>query len=467
MPAALLACANCHGRDGRGRPEGGLDPPDLAWRTIRQPRPADKRRARPAYTVALLGRVITMGLDSAGEHTGVGMPRYQLPLHDLADLISYLEVLGTESDPGVGPDVLLLGSLLQPERTAPSLNEAISRVLSAYAAEVNARGGLYQRKIEFVYETVDGSSDQVAPAIAGFLSRRQIFALVAPFIAGFEETLLQVARDQGVPVIGPFAASTPAASDPQRQVFYTHAGLGAQARALAAAAASRAPMKAPTIVHGDDLVSAGAAAEVTAHWVREGKQSPKRVTLRADADDADLDRLIKDLAKDGSDRVVYLGPASLTGPLFRAADRAAFCPSFYLPSALADRAMSGLPTSCDGRIFLSFPYLPRDVTRSGEDLLDRLRRERNLPRDHEATQIACLMALKVLEEGLRRCGRDLSRARLVDKLEQLNEFETGYSRPLTFGPNRRMGSPGAYILSLEDSGRRFRPLGWWTVTESP
>ena len=281
VPAALLACVNCHGWDGRGRPEGDLDPPDVTWRTICRPVAPGKRRARPGYNGALLGRVITMGLDSGGQHMGVGMPCYQLSVEDLADLISYLEVLGATPDPSVGAEMVLLGSILQEEPSASSLSGAISRVLNAYCADLNARGGLYQRKIKFAYEVFHGDPNQVGTAIGGFLSRRHIFALVAPFVGGFERQALDIASDHGVPVIGPFAASGPEASHPRRFVFYTQSGLGAQARALAAVAADKEPTGVPTIVVGDDPVSAAAADEVAAGWVREGKQVAKLAILRA------------------------------------------------------------------------------------------------------------------------------------------------------------------------------------------
>src|SRR5690606_38910692 len=31
IPASAVPCANCHGADGRGRPEGGVRPPDITW----------------------------------------------------------------------------------------------------------------------------------------------------------------------------------------------------------------------------------------------------------------------------------------------------------------------------------------------------------------------------------------------------------------------------------------------------
>ena len=31
LPASAVPCAGCHGPDGRGRPEGGVEPPDIRW----------------------------------------------------------------------------------------------------------------------------------------------------------------------------------------------------------------------------------------------------------------------------------------------------------------------------------------------------------------------------------------------------------------------------------------------------
>ena len=52
VDAALLACGNCHGHDGRGRPEGGVVPPDVTWQALSKPYGATDRfgRRRPAYT---------------------------------------------------------------------------------------------------------------------------------------------------------------------------------------------------------------------------------------------------------------------------------------------------------------------------------------------------------------------------------------------------------------------------------
>jgi len=36
LPASAMPCASCHGKDGRGRPEGGVIPSDITWGHLMQ-----------------------------------------------------------------------------------------------------------------------------------------------------------------------------------------------------------------------------------------------------------------------------------------------------------------------------------------------------------------------------------------------------------------------------------------------
>ena len=37
IPASALPCGNCHGPDGKGRPEGGVVPTDITWVRLTKP----------------------------------------------------------------------------------------------------------------------------------------------------------------------------------------------------------------------------------------------------------------------------------------------------------------------------------------------------------------------------------------------------------------------------------------------
>ena len=96
IPGSTMACANCHGLDGQGKPEGGVNPSSLKWEALSKPyglaRPDGRRH--PTYTDRGLELAITRGLDPAGNKLLNVMPRYQISKEDLADLIAYLKLVG-------------------------------------------------------------------------------------------------------------------------------------------------------------------------------------------------------------------------------------------------------------------------------------------------------------------------------------------------------------------------------------
>src|SRR5262245_41769320 len=102
-PGSLMACANCHGFDGRGKPEGGVIPSNITWEELTKPygHTYASGRRRPAYSEISLVRAITEGVDPAGNQLAAAMPKYRMPREDLADLIAYLKRLKDDRDPGI------------------------------------------------------------------------------------------------------------------------------------------------------------------------------------------------------------------------------------------------------------------------------------------------------------------------------------------------------------------------------
>ena len=63
VPASAVPCAGCHGRDGKGKPEGGVTPSDLTWTALTRPYGVTHPggRKHPPYDARLLKRAVSMG----------------------------------------------------------------------------------------------------------------------------------------------------------------------------------------------------------------------------------------------------------------------------------------------------------------------------------------------------------------------------------------------------------------------
>ncbi len=126
--------------------------------------------------------------------------------------------------------------------------------------------------------------------------------------------------------------------------------------------------------------------------------------------------------------------------------------------------MFDAPRSFSRKIFLSFPTSPADQTAEGVREFRALAAKHGLPAHHLATQLSAYSAAKILVEGLKRAGKDVSRERLVETLEGLSGYATGLTPAVTYGPNRRIGATGAHVVTIDLEQKQFVAASPWVDT---
>lgn len=102
MPGGGMACADCHGPNGRGGTfrmmMGSYHAPDIRYKILTAERHeheggVEDHEEHPPYTDETIKRAITDGVDPAGEPLAFPMPRWQISDSDLNDLLDYLKTL--------------------------------------------------------------------------------------------------------------------------------------------------------------------------------------------------------------------------------------------------------------------------------------------------------------------------------------------------------------------------------------
>ncbi|HYP00192.1 MAG TPA: ABC transporter substrate-binding protein, partial [Pyrinomonadaceae bacterium] len=236
IPASTMACANCHGLDGQGRPEGGVTPSNITWDALTKPYGVTHASGRkhPPYTERAIELALTRGLDPAGNRLLNVMPRYQMSREDMADLTAYLKRLGTDRDPGLTDTGIRVGMLVPARGALAGMGQTIKAVVAAYFEEVNSQGGIYNRKIELKFAETGDTATATSANVERLIRDEQVFALSSAMIAGADREVAALARDAEVPLVGPFTLYPPASAPINRQVFYLLSGIDDQARALVA-----------------------------------------------------------------------------------------------------------------------------------------------------------------------------------------------------------------------------------------
>ncbi len=97
MGGGRLACADCHGPDGRGGRHvmhmTVMNAPDIRWSTLTEAEHGGEGMDHPPYDVETFKRAVTQGVEPDGNRLDPAMPRWRMSDQDLNDLIEYLKSL--------------------------------------------------------------------------------------------------------------------------------------------------------------------------------------------------------------------------------------------------------------------------------------------------------------------------------------------------------------------------------------
>ncbi|HUQ33220.1 MAG TPA: ABC transporter substrate-binding protein [Pyrinomonadaceae bacterium] len=459
VPGSSFSCANCHGARGEGTKEGGLQPPPIDWETLTHTHTsALTRRERKAYDEQTLARAIKSGIDPAGAPLHPGMPQYRMTPEQLADLIAYLKKIGKEADtpPGVTGETIKVGAALPLSGPLASIGEDIRATLLASFAEINEQGGVYGRRFELVVEDSRGESAQTLEATRRLIEQRGVFALVGSFETGDNAALNLLIKTGEIPSIGPVTLSPRLAVPPNPFIFYLLPTFHDQARALVDFAQSKAAGKGVRfgVVYADNDFNKDALAGLKAQAKIYSTEVVAEYGYKAE--NFSPAEAVALMSGKKATHIFFFGNGADITALAREMERAGWKGSMLSSVVMIGRAAFDLPPQAASQAFLSYPSAlpsPEDFA-SFINLMQRARVKIGSP----AFQSVAYASAQIMIEAAKIGGRDISRSSLITSLEQLQDFKTGVLPPVTFGPNRRVGSASSYVVGIDLDKKNYVPV---------
>jgi ABC-type branched-subunit amino acid transport system substrate-binding protein len=462
VPASTVTCAGCHGARGEGKTEGGVTAGALVWshlvKSYGHTHPTGRKHG--PFNEALFARATMQGLDPDGNELLVAMPRYRMAAEDMADLIAYIKRLENDRDPGLTDTAVKVGTLLPTRGALAESGAAMRDVLNAYFQDLNSRGGIYNRKVEL--QVVETGADAAASAesVRRMLDEGQVFSLVSGMSAGADRELAALTQEREVPFIGPTTLLPLTGFQKNRYIFYLLPGMTEQARALGIFGGRRQPLATSrvAIVNPETEIATASASAVEEEIKKQGAGSIQKVVYQR----GKFDAAATVASLKGREIVFFLGSNGEDVSFIREAAAQGWTPTVLLLGTFVSRDLQeAIPPSFKDRVFLAFPTIPSDITPAGMAEFRALSEKYKFAIRHTAAQLSAMAGAKTLVEGLKRAGKDLSRERLITALEGLYDFETGVTPRLTFGPNRRVGAAGAYIVGIDPATKQFVVASDW------
>ena len=366
-----------------------------------------------------------------------------------------------ERAPGITENKIVIGTMVDTSGLLAEFGRAVTAVTNAYVQEINSQGGIYGRRLELrVIETSqDGLQKQAK--LEPVLKAQEVFAMSAAMIAGAEIELVPLFSKYETPLIGPFSLYGQTGHPVNRQVFYVLSGFANQTRSLLNFLRQKPESKNLNIavLSPRNDVFTEVVEAVRDQRKKQGSTAPmviEYVQGRFDVADA-----IKQMRQASIGILLVLGATDEQMPLLLEAAKLNWFPFVLSPGGAIGATILAAPVGFDRKVFFSFPIVPADQTAESRKEFRALAEKYKLPSTHVVTQMTAYVAFKILVEGIRRAGKDVNREKLIQVLEGFQQYSTGLTPAITYGPNRRMGSMGAYVVAVDLKEKNFVPVSEW------
>jgi branched-chain amino acid transport system substrate-binding protein len=365
--------------------------------------------------------------------------------------------------PGVTDSEVVLG-ISAPLSGPAAAWGSISLAAETWAAHVNSAGGVHGRKLRVI---VKDDAYNPGQAVANVNEMKDsVFALVCLLGTAVLNANRETVAESGIPTVWPLGNPQVFASMPRdklRPVFMAYPDYIDEAGFLVGQAAKlEHTKKLAVFFQNDDYGKGGlegARRGAKAASVQLAAEVPYEVA------DRELGTQALKLKESGADTVLLYSTATHGAAIVKEMAKVGFRPKIFASFTLGDRSVMYrlLGDLWEGA------YFDVNQTPPGEPEADRvigilLKQEPKL-KGRESFALIGVTAMAATVEGLKRAGRDLTRAKFITALESLNDFRPeNLTAPITWTPSRRHGLNTVRLMRAKKAADgSFTPItGWQT-----
>eukprot|EP00831_Metopus_contortus_P040052 TRINITY_DN31362_c0_g1_i1.p1 TRINITY_DN31362_c0_g1~~TRINITY_DN31362_c0_g1_i1.p1 ORF type:complete len:442 (+),score=111.64 TRINITY_DN31362_c0_g1_i1:505-1830(+) len=380
-----------------------------------------------------------------------------LPACNTADESSTID----SHTPGVTDDTITLGSSLALTGHAGYLGTQTLRGAEAYLHFVNEQGGVHGRKI--LVEAVDDSYDppQCLANTQRFIIDNNVFALFC--YVGTPTTLkaLPLVEEARIPLVGMFTGANALRQPVNRYVVNIRASYYQETMAAVSHMVKDLGLHKIAVFYQFDAYGFDGLIGTELALKKFALEPVARGSYIRGTQD--VDEGLERIRKSKAEAVVMIGTYGACARFVELAGERGYNPIFYTVSFVGAEELARLVgTDFPAHVFMSH-VVPPPIDRqlkddSASDYVSLLKRY--FPNDTPSfVGLEGFLNARILVEGLRIAGRNLTRDGFIRAIESIRDFKLGPGMSITYGPADRQGLEAIYFTKLHMG--HFIPFTNW------
>jgi branched-chain amino acid transport system substrate-binding protein len=357
-----------------------------------------------------------------------------------------------QPQPGVTADKILLGQAAVFTGPAAQLGTQMRNGIRTYFDFVNEKGGVHGRKLELVSED-DGYDPAKAPAASqALIDKHKVFALLGYVGTPTGVAHLKVTTAAKVPLVGMFTGAEVLREPLNRYVFHVRASYYDETDKIVEQVVSTGGKKIAVFYQDDAYGEAGRKGTEIALTKRTMKihstGTVERNTLK-------VEKAVESINASQPDAVVMVGAYAACAEFIRQMKKAGSGAQFYNVSFVGSKALSdALGNEGVGVAISQVVPFPWGTGVPVVKEYQALAKKANLA-DYNFSAMEGFLVAKVMVEGLRRSGKNLTREGFVDAMEKMQDVDIG-GFFVSYSPKSHTGSKFVDLTIIGRDGKFLR-----------
>lgn len=345
---------------------------------------------------------------------------------------------------------ILLGQSAALTGPAAELGLQMNRGARIFFERLNAEGGVNGRTIEIKALDDGYEPERCAANTETLLNKDNVFALFGYVGTPTSLAALPLVNAAGVPFFGAFTGAEALREPFSRNVFHVRASYFDETALIVKQLTSLGLTRIAVCRQNDSYGQAGLDGVLRA--LKASKLDPTAVGL-VERNSVDVAAAVQTIVASKPDAVVQIGAYKGCAAFVRAARKAGYGGTFYNVSFVGTKALAdALDKDALGVVIsqvMPFPF--STTTAISREYLDAVKRAGGDATPNYSSMEGYIGA-KVLAEGLKRAGGNLTREGLVNALEGLQRFDAG-GYLVSFAPRNHRGSSFVELSMLTGDGK--------------
>jgi branched-chain amino acid transport system substrate-binding protein len=352
---------------------------------------------------------------------------------------------------GVTHERILLGQAAVFSGPAAQLGIQMRNGIKAYFDHVNEKGGVHGRRLELATEDDFYEASRAPAASKKLIEEHKVFALLGYVGTPTGVVHLPVVTQAKVPLVGMFTGAEALRVPFNRYVFHVRASYYDETEAIVEQVVSTGGKNIAVFYQDDAYGQAGLKGVEIAMAKRNMKIAALGTVER---NTVKVEDAVRSIHAAKPDAVVMVSAYTSCAEFIRQMKKAGSATTFYNVSFVGSKALSDALGSEGTGVAISqvvpFPWgkaVP--VVKEYQQLSQKAGFT-----DYNFSAMEGFLVAKVLVEGLRRTGRDLSREKFVDAMEKLDVDLGGFY--VSYSPKSHTGSKFVDLTIIGREGKFLR-----------